>query len=105
MNRCKIHISPRIAELIRSEATQHQLCGIQFASWQYRRFERELHLECTATYTTGGSDPYGTKCEEPGGHDGPHEGPHPLDELSRLQWDGGGMCAGDPLPYRNVHTV
>lgn len=46
-------------------------------------------------------DPSGTSCELENGHDGKHEGPHPIGD-GRIKWTGGGMCAGDPLPVRNV---
>lgn len=58
---------------------------------------------CWASFTTGGSDPYGTSCDLPAGHGpGPHSGPDPMGGPGRVSWIGGGSCAGDPLPYRSV---
>lgn len=69
----------------------------------------DLQLErCLAGYVTGGQDPFGTDCDnENPSHEGPHEGPDPIDPESgrRVRWEGGGFCAGDPLPYRNVQYI
>lgn len=60
--------------------------------------------ECGAHFTTGGVDPYGTECDLPTGHYPmtKHEGPDPFGNDTRVKWNGGGSCAGDPLPYRDV---
>lgn len=69
-------------------------------------FDAEQALLCHAAFTTGGSDPYGTTCTQPMGHDGSHIAPHPMAmgelDTSVITWRGGGSVAGDPLPYRDV---
>lgn len=60
---------------------------------------------CRATYTTGGHDSYGTGCGLAAGHAGKHSGANPFGGNGRVLWNGGGYCAGDPLPYRNVEWV
>lgn len=57
---------------------------------------------CGATYVTGGHDPYGTECDLAAGHPGPHRGANPLGNEGNVEWNGGGWCSGDPLPYRDV---
>lgn len=59
---------------------------------------------CGREYTFGSAhDPYGTSCEEPAGHNGPHKGLNPLGAADDyVTWSGGGYCAGDPLPVTNV---
>lgn len=74
----------------------------------YLAWQDDQPEECGASYTTGPSwDPYGTSCDLEPGHDGPHEGldPLPVVDGDRVQWQGGGMCAGDPLPYRDVKRI
>lgn len=61
----------------------------------------EMESMCGVGISTGGHDPYGTSCDLPRGHDGPHEGPD-FFGVGRLKWTGGGSCAGDPLP---VHII
>ena len=64
--------------------------------------------DCRAEYVTGSAhDPYGTFCDQPAGHypASAHEGSDPLSEPGdgrRVAWRGGGSCAGDSLPYRDV---
>lgn len=60
--------------------------------------------ECGNSISTGGHDPYGTTCDLPHGHDGPHAGPDYFGE-GRMTWEGGGSCAGDPLPVRNAQHI
>ena len=64
-----------------------------------------LESRCESGFTTGGHDPYGTSCDLERGHDGPHEGGDPFGNEGKVRWEGGGSCAGDPLPYRNVEWV
>lgn len=63
--------------------------------------EREA---CTAGFVTG---EFGTDCDLDANHPMPHEGQDPMDDRpgKRVQWEGGGFCAGDPLPYRNVRYI
>lgn len=60
---------------------------------------------CDAQYVTRGNDPYGTDCALSSGHAGPHRGADPFGSSGLIEWSGGGSCAGDPLPYRNVRTI
>lgn len=59
---------------------------------------------CDVSITTGPThDPYSTACELKPSHDGPHRGAHPLGvEDEMVEWIGGGICAGDPLPFTIV---
>lgn len=69
----------------------------------YLAWMEEQDNQCGRSLTMGPAhDPYGTACDLPAGHDGPHEGPHPVAEDERLRWTGGGSCVGDPLPYHLV---
>lgn len=70
----------------------------------YERYYEERDNECGNSISTGGFDPYGTSCDLPQGHAGPHEGPDYFG-CGRLRWEGGGSCAGDPLPVRNVEHM
>lgn len=55
---------------------------------------------CFASFQTGD---YSTDCDNPNpNHSDPHEGPDPFGNDTRVRWEGGGSCAGDPLPYHNV---
>jgi hypothetical protein len=63
-----------------------------------------LDSRCGVSITTGGFDPCGTSCDLDQGHEGPHEGPDFFGE-GRLRWGGGGSCAGDPLPVRNLEHI
>lgn len=72
----------------------------------------QLEAQCGAPFVTGGSDPYSTSCDNmngPSHHPATkHSAPHPLamgDDESRVEWNGGGSCAGDPLPYRDVEWL
>lgn len=68
--------------------------------------EYDDHMSmCGQPFTTGGFDPYGTSCDLKHGHEGPHEGDDPFGTGGRVQWEGGGSCAGDPLPQRNVKFI
>ena len=61
---------------------------------------------CHQSFTRGPSwDPYGTNCELEAGHKGPHRGHDPFGVDAMIEWEGGGYCAGDPLPVRNVRTI
>ncbi len=60
---------------------------------------------CGSSYETGGADPSGTGCELLAGHTGGHVGPEPICGDVLISWTGGGYCAGDPLPVRNVQLV
>jgi hypothetical protein len=71
----------------------------------------EAHLAhqmtlCGAQFATGpASDPYGTMCDKGLGHypHTKHAGPDPMGQPDvRVEWHGGGTCAGDPLPYTSV---
>jgi hypothetical protein len=62
--------------------------------------------ECGAQLVTPGPDPYATSCDQPPGHypASKHEGDDPIfpGPGMRVRWHGGGSCAGDPLPFRDV---
>lgn len=61
---------------------------------------------CGATLTVGSTDPSSTECDKDEGHPMPHEGDDPLGvENLRVQWTGGGYCAGDPLPTHLIGWV
>lgn len=62
-----------------------------------------MEKECHASYTTSGSDPYGSNCDLEAGHypATDHSGPNPF-APGRVTWRGGGSCAGDPLPTTKV---
>lgn len=68
-------------------------------------FIEKMEKQCGCSISTGGFDPYGTACDLDKGHDGPHEGPDFFVEGARISWSGGGYCAGDPLPVRNLKRV
>lgn len=60
-----------------------------YVAYQEAEAER-LDRECGTQYVTGGSDPYGTYCDQPKGHypGTPHEGPHPMLDEGRWSWGG-----------------
>ena len=62
--------------------------------------------ECGAQLVTPGPDPYATSCDQPPGHypASKHDGDDPIfpGPGMRVRWQGGGSCAGDPLPFRDV---
>jgi len=60
---------------------------------------------CSATFSTGGFDPYGTVCQLQPGHTGKHRGTDPFGGGGFVEWRGGGSAGGDPLPYRDVEWV
>lgn len=66
--------------------------------------EAEYERACGVGISTGGFDPYGTRCDLDRGHEPPHEGPDWFG-CGRLRWTGGGMCAGDELPYSIVEHL
>jgi hypothetical protein len=58
--------------------------------------------ECGVEISMGPShDPYGTRCTRSPHPSGEfHCGPDPFGTGSEMmEWSGGGMCVGDPLPY------
>lgn len=60
---------------------------------------------CGASITFGGADPSGSECDLDPNHEAAyHEGPDPFggSEYARVRWTGGGSCAGDSLPVRDV---
>lgn len=62
--------------------------------------------ECGRELVLGRVDPYATSCDLEPGHDGKHEGPCPFGEPGhRIRWVGGGTCAGDPLPHRDIEYI
>lgn len=62
--------------------------------------------ECGRSITTGPAhDPYATSCHLDRGHEGPHQGPCPFGSDEDWRWEGGGMCAGDPLPVRHLPST
>jgi hypothetical protein len=69
------------------------------------KFLEMFDRQCGASYTTGGHDPYGTDCDQPIGHypATDHEGDDPFGGSGRVSWRGGGSCAGDALPFTDVH--
>jgi hypothetical protein len=78
---------------------------------EYGNFD-EYDQTCSATYATGGSDPHATTCDQPRGHykygsntGTQHEGPDAFGGGGRVKWSGGGTCAGDPIPYRDVEFI
>lgn len=85
----------------------------QLEHWYYVQSHAEADAAmgepgCLASFIPHRTDPEseGTDCDNPDpNHSGPHEGPDPLDDSKRIRWDGGGFCAGDPLPYRNVQFI
>lgn len=71
--------------------------------WTPYDWEDYPEPQCDAFIDMGPAhDPYGTSCDQPVGHAGPHQGPHPFLEDEDIAWTGGGSCAGDPLPYTVV---
>jgi hypothetical protein len=75
-----------------------------YTAYCIEQFERQQN-ECGATLITGPAhDQYHTSCDQPNGHypKTQHQGPDPYGETGVVTWGGGGMCAGDPLPYRDV---
>ncbi len=71
----------------------------------YAAWCAEQERLCGRSLTLGASaDPYGVTCDKDRGHAGLHAGPDPISEDpdQRVCWSGGGTCAGDPLPVRNV---
>jgi len=71
----------------------------------YDRWCEEQAKLCPSEFVTGGSDPYSSSCRLERNHDGPHVGSDPLGGPGVVRWEGGGSCAGDSLPYRNVQWV
>ena len=70
-----------------------------------QEYDEQMANRCLAGFVTG---EFGTDCDiEDPNHPMPHEGQDPLDDRpgKRVQWEGGGFCAGDPLPYRNVKYI
>lgn len=65
----------------------------------YIAWQEEMERQCGRSISIGAED--GTSCELDNGHDGPHRGRNPYDE-GFVEWSGGGMCAGDPLPVRDM---
>lgn len=65
------------------------------------------HPTCGATYVTGGNDPYSTECDlQPHGPEVKHLGHDPIAMGGAMvEWRGGGMCAGDPLPVTDVRWL
>lgn len=73
----------------------HILDRKQIEAAPYLRIET-----CGASFVTGD---YGTECDKDEGHPMPHEADDPMEMPGvRVSWEGGGSCAGDRLPYRNV---
>lgn len=73
-------------------------------------YEEQLENTCHAGYVpglNGDAESFGTDCDQPAGHypATKHEGPCPFGTDQRVSWEGGGFCAGDPLPYRNVEYI
>lgn len=65
-------------------------------------------LYCGAPYKVGGSESFGSDCDNQDRNHYPatkHEGPCPFGTDQRVRWEGGGSCAGDPLPFRNVEYI
>lgn len=70
---------------------------------------------CENGFSTGPrEDPYGVQCDllddahkQEGRwvHRGVNPLPGPGPEPQYIEWEGGGMCAGDPLPIRNVRYL
>jgi hypothetical protein len=72
----------------------------------YRLAMEEDEKKCHTPYITGSAhDPYGTACDLPKKHGGLHEGYDPFGEPERIEWAGGGSCAGDRLPYRDMRAL
>lgn len=65
----------------------------------YLAYLKEMERMCGRSITLGFED--GTSCEKDAGHDGPHRGRSPFAD-DFVEWTGGGMCAGDPLPVRDM---
>jgi hypothetical protein len=58
--------------------------------------------DCSATFITGGHDPYATGCDRTRGHTALHRGADPFGGDGFVEWSGGGHAGGDRLPYRDV---
>lgn len=65
----------------------------------YAAFMAEMERMCGRSITLGIED--GASCELDSGHKGPHRGRSPFGD-DFVEWTGGGMCAGDPLPVRDL---
>jgi hypothetical protein len=66
---------------------------------------KRLESQCGVELVLGKVDPYATACELPKNHFVKrHCGPSPFGEGFVL-WDGGGSCAGDPLPVRDITFI
>lgn len=65
----------------------------------YEAWCEEMARQCGRSITIGTED--GSSCELDNGHSGPHRGRNPFDE-GYVEWTGGGMCAGDPLPVKDM---
>ena len=93
------------AEALNELLAEEHLDQLRLDEWQRlvvsAQFAEDDHY-CGAGYTTGGHDPYGTSCELPRRHKGSHRGADPYGNGGQIEWEGGGMCAGDTIPYRNV---
>lgn len=66
-------------------------------------WEHRYGQQCGRSIPLGYDD--GTSCDRPEGHEGVHRGPSPHDAASVVIWRGGGSCAGDPLPVRELHHL
>lgn len=65
----------------------------------YLAYLEEMERMCGRSVTFGED---GSSCEKDSGHpEKKHRGPSPYGE-GYVEWEGGGWCAGDPLPVRNV---
>lgn len=82
--------------------------------------EERRNTTCLATYETGGPDPYGAECDLPKDHTRAtlpggepdrearrHEADDPIAQRVgyRVRWNGGGFCAGDPIPASEVEYI
>lgn len=88
------------------KATWNVLNNQQFRDWLAgSKGPHDRPEICGSTLTVGTTDPSSTECDLKPGHypETSHEGDDPLGvENLRVRWNGGGSCAGDPLPVTIV---
>lgn len=68
----------------------------------YLAYLEEMERQCGRDVVFGED---GASCSRDADHpEKTHRGPSPFGE-GFVEWEGGGSCAGDPLPVRNVRFV
>jgi hypothetical protein len=62
-----------------------------------------MEKQCGTELVVGSAhDPYSSTCERAKGHSGKHSGSDPFGGEGYVMWQGGGYCAGDPLPTSDI---